>query len=367
MEIGTAETKTETKTDSLENEFELLRGEVAGALAEALDAGRMEEIESLRVRMLGRKGKLTEMLKSLGGLPPERRREMGAAANKIRDAVHAAIEDARRKLARDIMDRALLEEKVDVTLPGRRRPVGARHPISATFERLESLFLNLGFEVADGRHIETGYHNFDALNTPASHPSRDPQDTFYFGNGFLLRTHTSPTQVRAMESRKPPIRIVAPGMVFRRDEIDATHTPVFHQMEGLVIDEGVTFGDLKGCLETIARYLFGDGAKIRLRPSYFPFTEPSAEVDITCYACANGIGPWSDCRVCKGGGWIELWGCGMVHTKVLRASGINPEKYTGYAFGLGVDRITSALHGIADPRLYFENDAQFLGQFRGRF
>ena len=346
----------------MRHEFEQLRGEVAAALEKAGDAS---ELESLRVRMLGRKGKLTELLKSVGSLPQDERKEMGMMANRVRDFVQQAIEDARQKVERERLLKSLAEEKLDVTLPGKPRQVGSRHPISATFRFLEELFVSLGFEVVDGMHIETEYYNFDALNTPITHPSRDPQDTFYFGNGFLLRTHTSPTQIRTMESRKPPIRIVAPGMVFRRDEIDATHTPAFHQMEGLVVDRGITFGDLKGCLELIVRYVFGPEARIRLRPSFFPFTEPSAEVDISCYLCAKGQRePKADCRVCKGAGWVELWGCGMVHPKVLEKCGIDPNVYTGYAFGLGVDRITSALHGITDPRLFFENDVQFLGQFR---
>ena len=345
----------------MSNEFERLREEVMDALASAKDAS---EVDSLRVRMLGRKGKMKELLKSVGSLPPDERKEMGMKVNKVRDFVQQAIEDARKRIEIDSLNEALENEKLDVTLPGKAKPLGRFHPMSATFESLENLFINLGFDVVDGFHIESEYYNFDALNTPETHPSRDPQDTFYFGGGFLLRTHTSPTQVRTMESRKPPIRIVAPGMVFRRDEIDATHTPVFHQMEGLVIDKGITFGDLKGCLEIIVQYLFGAEAKIRLRPSFFPFTEPSAEVDITCYSCVKGDKePKADCRVCKGSGWIELWGCGMVHPKVLQMSGIDPNEYTGYAFGLGIDRLTSAIHGISDPRLYFENDVQFLRQF----
>ena len=342
-------------------EFERLREEVMAALMAAKQVG---EIESLRVKMLGRKGKMTELLKSVGSLPQDERKEMGMKVNKVRDFVQQAIEEARQRVESESLKRALVEEKLDVTLPGKAKPMGGQHPISATFESLENLFINLGFDVVDGYHIESEYYNFDALNTPETHPSRDPQDTFYFGGGYLLRTHTSPTQIRTMESRKPPIRIVAPGMVFRRDEIDATHTPVFHQMEGLVVDRGITFGDLKGCLEIIVRYLFGAEAKIRLRPSFFPFTEPSAEVDITCYSCTKGTKePKSDCRVCKGSGWIELWGCGMVHPKVLQMSGICPKEYTGYAFGLGIDRLTSAIHGISDPRLYFENDVEFLKQF----
>ena len=342
-------------------ECEQLKTEVLQALSCAKD---VSDVESLRVKMLGRKGKMTEVLKSLGSLPPEERKEIGMKANRVRDEVQKAIEEARLRLEAENLNMSLIAEKLDVTMPGTKKPAGGLHPITKTFDKLEGLFINLGFDVAEGYHIETEYYNFDALNTPKTHPSRDPQDTFYFGNGFLLRTHTSPAQVRTMESRKPPIRIVAPGMTFRRDEIDATHTPAFHQMEGLVIDRGITFGDLKGCLEIVGRYIFGEGTKIRLRPSFFPFTEPSAEVDISCYACVKGGNAAKpDCRICKGSGWVELLGCGMVHPRVLEMSGIDSNEYAGYAFGLGIDRITSAIHGVSDPRLYFENDVGFLGAF----
>ena len=336
-------------------EFEKLRDEVVQVIEGASDVG---EIENLRVRMLGRKGKMTEILKSLGKLHPDARKETGMKANVIRDDVVRLIEEARLRVENENLQKSLATEKLDVTLPGKVKPTGGLHPITNTFDRLESLFINLGFDIVDGCHIETEYYNFDALNTPITHPSRDPRDTFYFGNGFLLRCHTSPTQIRTMENRKPPIRIVAPGMVFRRDDLDATHSPVFHQMEGLVVDKGITFGDLKGCLELIVKFVFGDDAKIRLRPSFFPFTEPSAEVDISCYACKKE--PKPDCRVCKGSGWIELWGCGMVHPNVLKKCGIDPDVYSGYAFGLGIDRITSALLGVNEIRLYFENNVQFL-------
>ena len=339
-------------------EFEKLRDEVLRVIRDAADVG---EIENLRVRMLGRKGKMTEVLKSLGKLPPDERKEAGMKANVIRDEVTKLIEEARVRVERENLFKSLAAEKLDVTLPGKIKPTGGLHPITKTSDRLESLFINLGFDIVDGCHIETEYYNFDALNTPLSHPSRDPQDTFYFGNGFLLRCHTSPTQIRTMESRKPPIRIIAPGMVFRRDDVDATHSPVFHQMEGLVVDRGINFGDLKGCLELIVKFIFGSEAKIRLRPSFFPFTEPSAEVDIDCYVCtAGGKEPKPDCRVCKGSGWIELWGCGMVHPNVLKKCGIDSEVYSGYAFGLGIDRITCALNGIPELRLCFENNLQFL-------
>ena len=319
-------------------------------------------LEALRVKTLGKKGELTLILKNLGGLPPDERKEMGKKANEVRDEIQVAMEEARIKLESQALDAALESEKMDITLPGRVKTLGRLHPITTFRSRLEDLFISLGFDIVEGNFIETVYHNFDALNTPKSHPSRDESDTFYINDTHLLRCHTSPMQVRVMETHKPPIRVVVPGMVARRDEIDATHTPVFHQMEGLVIDKDITFGDLKGMLDTIVRYVFGPNAKIRLRPSHFPFTEPSAEVDISCYAC-NVDKPSSTCSVCKASGWVELWGCGMVHPKVLEMSGIDPTVYSGYAFGLGLDRMTSALHGIPMLKPYFENDVQFLSQF----
>jgi len=331
-----------------------IRNKIETALNEAAD---LPTLENLRVSILGRKGEITDLLKSLGQLPPEERRQAGQAANELRDWATEAITQAKTKITTAQQAAALATESIDVTLPGRRRQLGRLHPVSTTVAKLEELFIRLGFDVLNGPHIETVYHNFDALNSPHNHPSRDETDTFYINENLLLRCHTSPMQVRVMEAQAPPIRIVVPGMTFRRDEIDATHTPAFHQMEGLVIDKGINFGDFKGMLELIIWEIFGSDTKMRLRPSHFPFTEPSVEVDVTCYACKTG------CRVCKGSGWVELWGAGMVHPKVLSMSGIDPEIYSGYAFGLGTDRITSAVYGITDPRLYFENDMQFLGQF----
>ena len=336
------------------------RTQIEAGLQEVTD---LASLEALRVRLLGRKGEITELLKSLGQLPPEERRTAGQAANELRNWATQALDEARTAMAASKQASALATESIDVTLPGRRRKIGRVHPINTTHAMLEELFLSLGFDVLEGPHIETVYHNFDALNSPHNHPMRDDADTFYFNDNLLLRTHTSPMQVRAMENQQPPIRVVVPGMTFRRDEIDATHTPAFHQMEGLVVDKGIHFGDLKGMLELIVRRIFGPEAQIRLRPSHFPFTEPSAEVDITCYICHGKADVVANCRLCKASGWVELWGCGMVHPNVLSMSGIDPEVYSGYAFGLGTDRITSALYGIASPRLYFENDMQFLGQF----
>jgi phenylalanyl-tRNA synthetase alpha chain len=335
-----------------------LRAQIEEKLHGATD---IAALEACRVWALGKKGVVTALLKGLGALEPDQRKAAGAAANDLRDHVSQLIDEAKARLSSQARQAALEAEKLDVTLPGRRRAIGYKHPIRATFEHMENLFVSLGFDIVEGHHIEDIFHNFDALNTPLTHPNRDEADTFYIDAKHVLRTHTSPMQVRVMGSRKPPIRVVVPGQVFRRDEIDATHTPAFHQMEGLVVDKGIHFGDLKGMLEIITRYVFGEEAKIRLRPSFFPFTEPSAEVDTTCYACRGR--DTAACRVCKGSGWVELWGCGMVHPHVLKSAGIDPDIYSGYAFGLGVDRITSALHGVTAPRHYFENDVQFLSQF----
>ena len=333
------------------------RAKIESALLAAKD---LPALEALRVSILGRKGEITNLLKSLGELPPEARRQAGQAANELRDWATEAISQAKAGISASLQASALATESIDVTLPGRRRKIGRLHPFSIVQGQLEDLFMRLGFDILEGPHIETVYHNFDALNTPHNHPTRDEADTFYFNDTLLLRCHTSPMQVRVMESQQPPIRVVVPGMTFRRDEIDATHTPAFHQMEGLVIDKGINFGDFKGMLELIIKEIFGPDSQIRLRPSFFPFTEPSVEVDTACYACA---GKSDSCSLCKGSGWVELWGAGMVHPNVLRMSGIDPEVYSGYAFGLGTDRITSTQYGITDPRLYFENDMQFLGQF----
>jgi len=335
------------------------RAQIENALQSASD---LPALEALRVSLLGKSGEITTLLKSLGELPPEERRQAGQAANELRDWATQAITQAKAELTAKAQASSLATEAIDVTLPGKRRKVGRPHPINTVYAQMEDLFTSLGFDILEGPHVETVYHNFDALNTPQNHPSRDRTDTFYFGEDFLLRCHTSPMQVRIMETQAPPIRVVVPGKVYRNDEIDATHTPVFHQMEGLVIDKNVNMGDLRGMLELIAQHAFGADAKIRLRPSFFPFTEPSAEVDVACYSC-GGKPQAEPCRVCKDSGWVELWGCGMVHPEVLRKSGIDPDVYSGYAFGLGVDRITSAVYGITDPRLYFENDVQFLRQF----
>ena len=343
----------------MQAELQNLQGSITAQLAEVSD---LKQLEELRVKTLGKKGELTAILKNLGTLEAEARKEMGKLANEVRDSLQQGLEAKRQVLEQAAQDAALAAETMDVTLPGRKRPIGRLHPVTKFMGNLEDLFISLGFDIVEGNLVETVYHNFDALNTPHNHPSRDEGDTFYIDDTHVLRTHTSTMQVRIMENNQPPIRVVVPGMVSRRDEIDATHTPVFHQMEGLVIDKGITFGDLKGMLDLVVRHVFGPDARIRLRPSHFPFTEPSAEVDISCYAC-NVDKPRPDCSVCKGSGWVELWGCGMVHPKVLEMSGIDPTVYSGYAFGLGITRMTSALYGIPTLKPYFENDVQFLGQF----
>ena len=343
----------------MNHDLEQLRGHIARHLKDAAD---MPALESFRVKMLGKKGEITQLLKSLGTLDPEERRVFGQKVNELRRLFEKSFDEARAFLLSKQREQSLTQEKLDVTLPGRRRGLGRRHPISAVYDSMIDLFTGLGFTVAEGPHIETEYYNFEALNIPENHSVRDEQDTFYITDHMLLRTQMSPVQVRTMEKQKPPIRIIAPGKVFRSEDVDATHTPVFHQMEGLVVDKGITLGDLKGIQELVARRIFGEGTQIRFRPSYFPFTEPSAEVDATCHAC-QGVVPAEGCRVCKDSGWVEMWGCGMVHPRVLEMSGIDPKVYAGYAFGMGIDRIASMRFGITDPRLYFENDMQFPSQF----
>jgi phenylalanyl-tRNA synthetase alpha chain len=320
--------------------------ESAAKIAESLD-----ELDLVRVKYLGKKGILTEQLKNLGKLPPDERPQAGQSINIAKKQVAAAIDDRKQQLEAELLELSLANERIDVTLPGRGLPVGRAHPISQTLARIEKLFVNWGFEVCDGPEIEDDYHNFEALNIPAHHPARAMHDTFYFGDGTLLRTHTSPVQVRVMETRQPPLRIIAPGRVYRCD-YDQTHSPMFHQVEGFLIDEHVTMGDLKGVLQAFLRLFFDDeNLQMRFRPSYFPFTEPSAEVDIKLES-EHGV---SD--------WLEVLGCGMVHPKVLANVGIDADRYNGFAFGLGVERLAMLRFGVNDLRLFFENDLQFLRQF----
>ncbi|GFN23159.1 phenylalanine--tRNA ligase subunit alpha [Thermanaeromonas sp. C210] len=329
------------------------------AIAELSQIKDLEKLEAIRVKYLGKKGELTQILRGMGKLSPEERPRVGQAANRAREELEAALQVARRHLLEAEKERRLKEESLDVTLPGRPLPRGYRHPLSRVLAELKDIFVGLGFAVAEGPEVETDYYNFTALNLPPEHPARDMQDSFYITPNVLLRTHTSPVQVRVMEAMRPhlPIRIIAPGKVYRRDD-DATHSPMFHQVEGLLVDRRVTFGDLKGILMAFLRQFFGSGVGVRFRPSYFPFTEPSAEVDISCVMC-RGRG----CRVCKQSGWLEILGSGMVHPAVLEMAGYDPEEVSGFAFGLGVERLAMLKYGIDDLRLFFENDLRFLSQF----
>jgi phenylalanyl-tRNA synthetase alpha chain len=331
---------------------------VAEARAAIERAPGASDVEQLRVHYLGKKGVVTEQLKLLGGLSADERPRVGQWVNEAKELLQDLLQTRKQQLESTIRNDKLARETLDVTLPGRGTRLGGRHPVSRTLERLETLFLRLGFEIADGPEIEDDFHNFEALNIPTTHPARAMHDTFYFGDGRLLRTHTSPVQVRYMQANKPPLRIIAPGRVYRCDS-DVTHTPMFHQIEGLMVDETVSFADLKGLLAEFLTQFFEKPLKVRFRPSFFPFTEPSAEADIECVICGG-----DGCRVCKGTGWLEVLGCGMVHPDVFRHVGIDSERYTGFAFGLGVERLAMLRYGVNDLRLFYENDLRFLQQFR---
>ena len=315
-------------------------------------------LESLRVKYLGKKGELTAVLRGMGQLSPEERPVVGQIANEVRAEIEAAITAKKQELSVKALENKLIAEKLDVTVPGNTRKVGHRHPLTLVQRDLEDIFMGMGFSIAEGPEVEYDYYNFQALNIPENHPARDTQDTFYITENILLRSQTSPVQARTMEVQKPPIRIISPGRVYRSDAMDATHSPLFHQMEGLVVDEGITMGDLKGMLETFAKAEFGEDTRIRFRPHHFPFTEPSAEVDISCFACGG-----KGCRLCKGEGWIEILGARMVHPNVLSMCGIDPEKYSGFAFGLGLERVTMLKYHIDDIRMFYENDVRFIEQF----
>lgn len=331
---------------------------VSQALTAVQESADVPALEQLRVQYLGKKGDITQLMKSLGGLSAEERPKAGALINEARDKVQAAMNARRANLDNAALAAQLAAETVDVTLPGRGQESGGLHPVTRTLERIEQFFTHIGYQVAEGPEVEDDYHNFEALNIPGHHPARAMHDTFYFNANMLLRTHTSPVQVRTMESQEPPIRIVCPGRVYRCDS-DLTHTPMFHQVEGLLVDREVSFADLKGTIEEFLRVFFEKELAVRFRPSFFPFTEPSAEVDIQCVMC-NGKG----CRVCKQTGWLEVMGCGMVHPNVFRASKIDPEQFQGFAFGMGVERLAMLRYGVNDLRLFFDNDLRFLGQFR---
>ncbi len=322
-------------------------------------AHSMQALQDVRVKYLGKKGEVTALLKGLGKLAPEERPKMGALVNVVREALEKYIEETKAKIEAREMEERLAAEAVDITLPGRTLRQGHLHPLTQVNEMIESFFMKMGYTVAEGPEIETDYFNFECLNLPADHPARDMQDSFYITDSILLRTHTSPVQARTLQSHEPnsPVRIIAPGKVYRWD-YDATHSPVFHQVEGLVVDKGITFADLKGTLETFLRHVFGEQTKVRFRTSFFPFTEPSAEVDISCCMCGG-----EGCRVCSHTGWLEILGCGMVHPNVLRLNGYNPDEVSGFAFGMGVERIAMLLYGIGDLRLFYEDDVRFLQQF----
>ncbi len=343
----------------MQNDLQQQVDELVQQAAEAVrNAEDLIQLDQVRVRYLGKKGEMTAQMQSLGKLPHEERREAGKVINTAKQAVQQMIEDRRDILQQAALAARLNAETLDVSLPGRGQQMGGLHPVTRTLQRIESLFSQLGFEVAEGPEIEDDYHNFEALNIPESHPARAMHDTFYFDAHTVLRTHTSPVQIRVMQERQPPLRIIAPGRVYRCDS-DLTHTPMFHQIEGLLVDEHVTFADLKGILDDFLRNFFEQDLKIRFRPSYFPFTEPSAEADIECVMCAG-----KGCRVCSHTGWLEVLGCGMVHPRVFEHVDIDNEKYTGFAFGMGVERLAMLRYGVNDLRLFFENDLRFLRQFR---
>ena len=328
------------------------------ALEEVGSCESKDALDQARIKYLGKKGELTAILRGMGGLSAEERPIVGQLANEVRAKIEAAIEETGKAAAARELEARLAKEAIDVTMPGKKVQTGHKHPLTATLDERTDIFTSMGYFVAEGPEVETVHYNFDMLNAPKTHPSREPQDTFYFNEETILRTQTSPMQARTMEKMQPPIRMIAPGRVYRNDEVDATHSPMFHQIEGMVVDKGITMGNLKATLEVFAKAMFGEDTGVRFRPSYFPFTEPSAEMDITCFKC-HGKG----CPMCKHEGYIEVLGCGMIHPNVLRSCGIDPDVYSGFAFGVGLERITMFRYKIEDLRLFFENDMRFLEQF----
>lgn len=328
------------------------------SINEIKETNDLKQLSDLKVKYLGKKGELTLVLRQMGTLAPEERPVMGELVNKVRDELNNLIEEKEKELKRKELLKRLETENIDVTEPSKKINLGSLHPITQIINEVEEIFLGMGYQIADGPEVEKAIYNFDKLNTPPDHPARDLQDTFYISDDIVLRSQTSPVQARVMEQQKPPIKIICPGAVYRSDSVDATHSPVFHQIEGLVVDKNISMADLKGTLEMFAKKCLGENTKIRFRPHHFPFTEPSAEADVSCFVCGG-----KGCRVCKGEGWIELLGCGMVHPNVLTNCGIDPEEYSGFAFGFGVERIAMAKFGIEDMRLLFENDVRFLKQF----
>ena len=328
------------------------------AFEELTAAQDLKDLDAVRVKYLGKKGELTAILKQMGKLSAEERPVIGQLANQVRAQIEERLEETKTNLEAHLLDQRLATETLDVTMPGKRSVLGKKHPITIVLDELKEIFIGMGFDVAQGPEVELDYYNLEALNIPKDHPARDTQDTFYINDNVVLRTQTSPIQIRVMEKQKPPIRIIAPGRVYRSDALDATHSPLFHQVEGLVVDKNITMADLKGTLEVFVKRLYGEESVVRFRPHHFPFTEPSAELDVQCFNC-HGEG----CRLCKGEGWIEILGCGMVHPKVLENCGIDPEEYSGFAFGMGLERLVMRRYNIDDLRLFYENDARFLNQF----
>ena len=328
------------------------------AIKEIELAGNLKSLDDVRVKYSGKKGELTLVLRGMGALSPEERPVVGAMVNEVRDELEELISKKEKELKQAEIEKKLLTENIDVTMPSTRQKIGSLHPIMQIIDEVEEIFLGMGYKIADGPEVEKGIYNFDKLNTPKDHPARDVQDTFYINDDIVLRSQTSPVQARVMETTEPPIKIICPGKVYRSDAVDPTHSPVFHQIEGLVVDKNISMADLKGTLEMFAKKCLGPNTKIRFRPHHFPFTEPSAEADVSCFVCGG-----KGCRVCKNEGWIELLGCGMVHPNVLENCGIDSKVYTGFAFGFGVERIAMAKYGIDDMRLLYENDVRFLKQF----
>lgn len=322
-------------------------------------AATIAETEEIRVKVLGKKGQLTEILRSMGKLSPEEKKSLGMAANKVRGEIENLLSEKFNAVKEQAKQAKFKAEKIDVTEPGKKITLGAKHPLTVTIEEISRVFKSMGFSIAEGPEVETVFNNFDALNAGPNHPARDMTDTFYITKDTLLRTQTSPVQVRTLMKEKPPIMVISPGRCFRCDTPDATHSPMFHQVEGLVVDQGITMADLKGVLDSFAKQMFGSEVRTKFRPHHFPFTEPSAEMDVSCFKCGG-----KGCRVCKGSGWIEILGCGMVHPHVLQVGNIDTEKYTGFAFGMGVERIAMLKYGIDDIRLMYENDMRFINQFK---
>jgi len=339
----------------MQNKLNEIQETALKLIEEAKDSATLQDI---RVKYLGKKGELTTILKGMKDLSKEERPVMGKLVNDVKKVVEEKLDEAVNKIKEEEKKKKLESEIIDITLPGKKNVIGKRHPLELTIEKIKDIFISMGFSVEEGPEVELDYYNFEALNIPKNHPARSEQDTFYINDNVVLRTQTSGVQIRVMEKQKPPIKMISPGKVYRADSVDATHSPIFHQMEGLVVAKGVTFADLKGTLELFVKKMFGDKVQTKFRPHHFPFTEPSAEMDATCFVCGG-----KGCNVCKGSGWIEMLGCGMVHPNVLRNCGIDPEEYSGFAFGFGIDRMVMLSYGLDDIRLLYESDMRFLNQF----